>query len=87
MASTIAGWTPLNTHEYPQCEQISATCHRKIGGFNCSQACILTFRMSAGPEKVDPTKPANPPETNFTQKDVLENDFPYERKFLHCSYV
>ena len=66
MARTIAGRTPLNKPEYPHGEWMSATCHHKVRGFNFSQACILTFRMSASPEKVDPTKPANPPATNFT---------------------
>ncbi len=43
--------------------------------------------MSAGPEKIDPTNPANPPATNFAQKDVSYGGFPFDRKFLHGSYV
>jgi hypothetical protein len=64
MARTIAGWTPLNLHS-PSVNGCQLRAIIKLEG-NFSQDCILTFRMSAGPEKVDPTKPANPPATNFT---------------------
>jgi hypothetical protein len=62
-------------------------CHRKFGGLIFSQACILTLSISAGPEKVDPTNPANPPATNFTINDVSYGVFPFDKKFLHGSYV